>query len=90
MPTRNVNLTDHQDHFVGQALADGRYQNASEVVREGLRLLERREQQDAARLARLRTAANEGDAALARGEYDDVADDRLDDWLAGLGTSGGR
>lgn len=44
MPTRNVVLTDHQAHFVEQLVASGRYQNASEVLREGLRLVERRGQ----------------------------------------------
>ncbi len=87
MPTRNVNLTEQQDRFVGESLAAGRYQNASEVVREGLRLLERREQEDAARLERLRAAVKEGDAALARGEYEEISDDRLTEWLADLGTT---
>ena len=42
MPTRNVVLTDHQAQFVEQLVNTGRYQNASEVLREGLRLVERR------------------------------------------------
>ena len=49
MPTRNVVLTDHQATFVEQLVASGRYQNASEVLREGLRLIERLEQEEAAR-----------------------------------------
>jgi len=36
MPTRNVVLTDHQANMVEQLVASGRYQNASEVLREGL------------------------------------------------------
>lgn len=87
MPTRNVNLTDQQDRFVGDVLAAGRYQNASEVVREGLRLLEQREQEDAAKLARLRAAISEGDAAIARGDDEDVEDDRLTEWLGSLGST---
>ncbi len=82
-----MNLTDEQDRFVGEALAAGRYQNASELVREGLRLLERREQEDDARLERLRSAVSEGDAALTRGEHEDVEDNRLAEWLGGLGTT---
>lgn len=88
MPTRNVNLTEHQDQFVGEVLAAGRYQNASEVVRDGLRLLERREREDAAKLARLRVAVEEAEGAVARGEYEDVADNQLTEWLSNLGTSG--
>ncbi len=41
MPTRNINLTDHFDNFIEQAVAAGRFGNASEAVRAGLNLLER-------------------------------------------------
>ena len=41
MPTRNINLTDHLDDFIEGGVASGRYKNASEVVPDGLRLLER-------------------------------------------------
>jgi antitoxin ParD1/3/4 len=44
MSTRNVNLTDELDCFVAYRLKSGRYENASEVVRDGLRMLERSEQ----------------------------------------------
>jgi antitoxin ParD1/3/4 len=40
MPTRNINLTDHFDGFVTKQIKEGRYKNASEVLRAGLRLLE--------------------------------------------------
>jgi antitoxin ParD1/3/4 len=63
MPTRNVNLTDELDHFVAKKVKSGRYENASEVVRAGLRTLEREEQQFQAKLAALRTAIHEGDAS---------------------------
>ena len=38
MPTRNVVLTDHQAALVEQLVTSGRYQNASEVLREALRV----------------------------------------------------
>ena len=60
MPTRNVVLTDHQAHFVEQLVTSGRYQNASEVLREGLRLVEQREAEDAYRLQALRSAVQAG------------------------------
>ena len=44
MPTRNVVLTHHQTAVVEQLVSSGRYQNASEVLRDGLRLIEQREQ----------------------------------------------
>ena len=43
MPTRNVVLTDHQSALLDRLVAEGRYQNASEAMREGLRLIERDE-----------------------------------------------
>ncbi len=42
MPTRNVNLTPHFDQFIDAGISSGRFSNASELVREGLRLLEQR------------------------------------------------
>ena len=73
MPTRNVVLTKHQHEFVDTLVAHGRYQNASEVLREGLRLVEQRENEDAARLAALREAVRVGQAAYAAGDYVEVA-----------------
>ena len=43
MATKNVVLTDHQEELVAGLVASGRYQNASEAMRAGLRLLEREE-----------------------------------------------
>ena len=39
MPTRNVVLTDRQEALIEALVQSGRYQNASEVMREGLRLV---------------------------------------------------
>lgn len=41
----NVSLTDKLEEFVNRLVEQGRYRSASEVVREGLRLLEIREAQ---------------------------------------------
>jgi antitoxin ParD1/3/4 len=68
MPTRNVNLTDHFDRFIEAGITSGRFSNASEVVREGLRLLEQHEQEHKAKLEWLRGAAKEGFDQLNRGE----------------------
>ena len=46
MATRNVVLTDHLEQVVNDLVVSGRYQNASEVLREGLRLLEKREAEE--------------------------------------------
>ena len=69
MPTRNVVLTDHQASLVEQLVACGRYQNASEVLREGLRLVEQREAEDACRLEALRAAAQVGVADIEAGRF---------------------
>lgn len=84
MPPGNASLTDHQARFVADVLATGRYQDTSDVVRDGLRLLERREAEDAAKLHRLRTAVAESEAALARGDYEDVESDAVQAWVMAL------
>jgi antitoxin ParD1/3/4 len=66
----------------------GRYQNASEVLREGLRLVERREAEHAARLAELRAAANLGWADIAAGRYTDVEVEHAESFVAGLSAEG--
>lgn len=43
MPTLNIVLTDHESAFIKDLVSSGRYQNASEVLRAGLRLVERQE-----------------------------------------------
>ncbi len=69
MPTRNVNLTDELDRFVLAKVESGRYENASEVVRAALRVLEREEREYDLRLAALRAAIDEGDASgIAAGD----------------------
>ena len=72
MPTRNVHLSDYFDRFISERIAAGRFSNASEVVRDALRLLEQREREEAARIEWLRTAAQEGFDALDRGEYTEL------------------
>ena len=68
MPTRNVNLTDHFNRFIEARVTSGRFSNASEVVREGLRLLEQREMENKAKLKWLRAAIRQGMDEIDRGE----------------------
>ena len=60
MPTRNVVITDKQAEMIDRLVATGRYQNASEVLREGLRLVEGREAGQKAYLKALRDAVRVG------------------------------
>ena len=69
MPTRNVVLTEHQADLVARLVTSGRYQNASEVMRAGLRLVERQEAEDAIRLKAMREAADAGLADISAGRF---------------------
>ena len=52
----SVSLGDHFENFVEERVAEGRYNNTSEVIRAGLRLLEEEE----SRFNALKTAIQEG------------------------------
>lgn len=59
----SVSLGDHFESFVEDRVAEGRYKNASEVIRAGLRLLEEEEH----RMILLKEAISEGyDSGIAR------------------------
>jgi antitoxin ParD1/3/4 len=85
MPTRNVVLTDHHEKIVATLVSSGRYQNASEVLREGLRLVEAREAREAAKLNALREAAQFGCADLDAGRYREFGYDELESVIEALG-----
>jgi antitoxin ParD1/3/4 len=73
MPTRNVVLTDSQTELIEQLVAEGRYQNASEALRAGLRLLEREEVEMRDLRARLSAGLEEVRAGtLAEGSGEDA------------------
>lgn len=84
--TRNVVLTQHQHELVQRWVESGRYQNASEALRAGLRLLEREEEERLARLAAMQQAVQVGWADITQGRFVDVADGDLDAYLAELGS----
>jgi len=83
MPTRNVVLTDQQAELVEKLVNSGRYQNASEVLRDGLRLLQRRELEEAAKLQALRGALDEAEAAVAAGDLYDYSPTLFDEFEDG-------
>ena len=87
MATRNVVLTERQQNLIDMLVESGRYQNASEVLREGLRLVEQREAEDAAKLAALREAAKLGMASFEAGEFVEFSDPKdLDRYLKDLAS----
>ena len=75
----NVSIGERWEVFVDSALRAGRYGSASEIVREGLRLVEERE-------AKLQALRKTIEASIARGgSHDDDAvgqhvEDALDAW----------
>ena len=66
MTTRNVVLTEAQSSLVDSLVATGRYQNASEALRAGLRLLEREENE-------IRALRNQLTSGLAQARAGDFA-----------------
>lgn len=76
MPTRNINLTEHYDRFVEEQVDAGRYQNASEVLRAGLRLLEQQTQTEDEKMTLLRQLAAGGFRSLDQGQGLNVASEK--------------
>ena len=66
--TLNVSLTPDLSRFVQNRLRSGKYQSASEVVREALRLLEGRDRAPVASVEELKREIEIGLAQLRRGE----------------------
>ena len=65
-------LTPHQEQVIHNLVQSGRYQNASEVMREGLRLLEQRVAEDTAKITALRQATSIGIVDLEHGRFTQV------------------
>ncbi len=72
MPS-SYTLGAHFESFIKAQLASGRYNNASEVVRDALRLMEARERQLAVLDARLAVGIADGEAGRVR-DMDEVFD----------------
>jgi antitoxin ParD1/3/4 len=83
--TRNISLTEPLDRFIDERVESGDFQNASEVVRAGLRLLRRQTEEDSQKLERLRALVQEGVNDIEAGRYVELAWDELDAWLDRVG-----
>ncbi|QOV88955.1 type II toxin-antitoxin system ParD family antitoxin [Humisphaera borealis] len=90
MPTQNVNLTSQQSSFVKRGVKTGRYQNVSEVVRAGLRLLEQREREDQAKLRNLRRLVNEGLSDIDSNRFELITPENLDQFVQSVSAKSRR
>lgn len=82
MTTRNVSLTDMLNAYVDDRVQSGAFQNASEVVRDALRLHKARTDDQARRLERFNRLVQEGIDDFEGGRYEEVTD--LDAWFDDL------
>lgn len=62
----SISLGDHFEHFIDNSVSTGRFKNASEVIRAGLRLLEEEEN----KVLALRKAIEEGWESGAAKNFD--------------------
>jgi antitoxin ParD1/3/4 len=85
MVTRNVVLTEHHEKVIERLVKSGRYQNASEVLRDGLRLVEERDAEHAAKLKALREAVNLGFKDLDEGRYVELSEREIAPYIAEIG-----
>jgi antitoxin ParD1/3/4 len=90
MPTRNINLTPEQDSFVDKVVKSGEYQNASEAVRDALRVFQQRRREDALKLKALRAQIKAGVDALDRGDFIEVDAEDLEAYLDRLSVASGK
>ncbi|MDX2143605.1 MAG: type II toxin-antitoxin system ParD family antitoxin [Rhodospirillaceae bacterium] len=63
----NIHLTGKLEKFVRAKVESGDYNNASEVMRDAVRLLMNADEERAAKLKRLRKGIAEGRKAIAEG-----------------------
>ncbi len=84
MPIRKITLTAEQDASVDGAVSAGVYADADEAMRDAVRGLQQRHQEDDLKLKVLRTQVDTGIAALDRGDFVEVDDADLDDYLDDL------
>ncbi|MBM3514178.1 MAG: type II toxin-antitoxin system ParD family antitoxin [Alphaproteobacteria bacterium] len=64
----NISLTPQLEKFVRAQVAGGHYNNASEVLRDALRLLVQNQEERRAKIARLRELGEAGEREIAAGQ----------------------
>lgn len=89
MATHNVVVPKPMEQSIDDLVNTGRYQNFSEVVRAGIRMLLEHEAAEAARLEALRNATSVGIMQVEAGQYDEIDPANLTAYLDGLGRLAG-
>ena len=84
----NISLTPELDSYVQQKVQTGMYHSASEVIREGLRLLREQDQIRQARLMQVRQDVDLGADQIARGEYTDYTTATVKDLATEIKSKG--
>lgn len=69
MPTTSIHITSQQQDWIASKLHTGEYNNASEVIREAIRLLKSQDERDSLELAYLRQKITTGLDQAERGEF---------------------
>jgi antitoxin ParD1/3/4 len=82
----NVSLTVELEELVNQKVKSGLYTSASEVIREGLRLLKEQDQLRSMRLTELKKEVRKGVAQLDKGQFKTFAS--TEDLTAHVKTAG--
>jgi antitoxin ParD1/3/4 len=90
LPTRNISLTAEQNAFVEKLVKAGEYQNASEALRDALRALEQRRREDHLKLKALRMQIKVGIDAIKRGEFVEIEESELEDYIDRLELGPGK
>jgi antitoxin ParD1/3/4 len=72
----SYSIGKHFEQFIEGLIASGRYSTASEIIRDGLRIIEEREQRREAKLEALRAAIQEGlDSPSEEVDIDEMIED---------------
>ena len=72
----SYSIGKHFEGFIEKLIESGRYSTASEIIRDGLRLIEEREQRREAKLEALRAAIQEGlDSPSEEVDIDELIED---------------
>lgn len=79
----NVSLTPELERLVQRKVKSGEYQTASEVVREGLRLIKERD-----KLNWLRAGIQKGIDDYERGDYEEYGESNLHELFEGVKRRG--